>query len=149
MGVLRAENIILMRQAIAEGKSATRFYWERRAIGVAGRKTVFLADYRELSSAKAKEGLLRYVRKDRYPSTTAMAILSPEASKEYMYKLKVKDRINPEAPLTERFVNLSSAMPLTPEQIEQEVLLRWSETEKYDLQLLEAISVWEGYRKEI
>ncbi|GAH69136.1 unnamed protein product, partial [marine sediment metagenome] len=90
----------------------------------------------------------QFVRRDRYPSTTSMAILSPEASKEYLYKLKVKDRLNPEAPLLDRFVNLGSDIPLTPEQIEQEVLLRWSETEKYDLQLLESIKVWEGYRKE-
>lgn len=149
MGILRAETLLRIKKGIKEGIGPTRLYRELRAVGPVTRKTDFLADYRRESGAEEKKGLLRFVRKDRYPSTTIMAGLAPEASKEFLYKIKVNAIIHPGLPIDEQFVNIMSDAPMTPAMIEAEIEERWGEWEKYRPEALEEIQVWSVFRKGI
>jgi len=96
---------------------------------------------------EVKEGLVRYVRKDRYPTEKTIAAVTWETSKEYMYKVQVHSVIQAGAPITERFVNIMSDVPMTPEMVESEVEQRWGEWEKYAAEELVGLQTWSAVRK--
>lgn len=149
MGLLRAETLLRIKIAIKAGQGATATYFALRKIGKVTRKTDFLADFRMEAGIKKKEGLMRFVRKDRYPTSTAMAGLSKDASKEFLYKLKYRQVIRPGEPAEDMFVNLMSDVPLTPEMLEAEVVKQWGEMERYRPQSLTGLQVYSVFRKGI
>ena len=119
MPIERAIVIALMRKAFAKGQSRTSFYNEMKAKGLSYRKTTMLADWRSEFNIKEKEGLMRFVRRDRRPTGIAIAKDWRALSREYMYKVKVQSRISPDEPITERFVNIMHDRLLTRLEIEQ------------------------------
>jgi len=147
MGIVRAETIARMRGAFREGLSATRFIADMRAVGLSYRRTDMLSDWRSVNELEVKEGLLRYVRKDRYPTEKTIAAVGWEVSKEYMYKIKVESVLRAGEPVTERFVNILSNVPMTPTMMEAEVAERWGEWEKYAAEQITKIQVWSAVRK--
>ena len=106
-----------------------------------------LADWRSVGEIKKKEGAMRYVRKDRYPTGVQEAKAWFKMSREFMYKVKVESRVRPGEPLTERFVNIMSDKPLTPAQVESEVFQAWGEWEKYAAEQVTRIIPWTAIHK--
>lgn len=147
MGIIRAETIARMRGAFREGLSASRFIADMRAVGLSYRRTDMLSDWRSINELERKEGVLRYVRKDRYPTEKSMAAVSWATSKEYMYKVKVQSVIKIGEPITERFVNVMSDVPLTPAMLEAEVEERWGEWEKYAAEQITKLQVWSAVHR--
>ncbi|GAH87853.1 unnamed protein product [marine sediment metagenome] len=136
-----------MRGAFRGGLSASRFIADMKAVGLSYRRTDMLADWRSVSGLEAKKDALKYVRKDRYPTEKVMASVTWALSKEYMYVVKVKSRLTPDVPVTERNVNIISDVPMTPAMIEAEVTERWGEWEKYAAEELVGLQVWTAVRK--
>lgn len=147
MGIVRAETIARMRVGFREGLSASRFIADMKAVGLSYRRSDMLADWRSVNQVERKEGALRFVRKDRYPTEKSIAAVTWETSKEYMYKVKVQSVIRAGEPITERFVNLMSDIPLTPAMLEAEVEERWGEWEKYAAEEITRLQVWSAVRK--
>jgi len=147
MSIIRAETIARMGQAIKGGLSASQFIKDMQAIGLSYRRTDMLADYRSVGEIEKKEGVLRYVRKDRYPTTATMASVTWETSQEFMYKVKVQSIIKAGEPITERFVNIMSDIPMTPAMVEAEVTERWGEWEKYKAEDITGLQVWSAVRR--
>ena len=147
MGVIRAETIARMRIAFREGLSASRFIKDMKGIGLSYRRTDMLADWRSVGNIEQKKDLLKYVRRDRYPAEKSLASVTWELSKEYMYKVKVQSVIRIGEPLTDRFVNIMSDVPMTPAMVEAEVEKCWGEWEKYEAELITGLQVWSAVRK--
>ena len=148
MGIIRAETIARMRKAFREGLSAGRFIRDERAAGrPTYRRTDMLADWRNVNQLEQKEGLARYIRKDRYPTEKTIAAVTWETSKEYMYKVKVQSVIRAGAPITERFVNIMSDVPMTPAMIEAEVEEQWQEWERYKGEKITALQTWSAVHR--
>jgi len=147
MGVVRAETIARMRGAFRKGLSASRFISDMRATGLSYRRTDMLADWRSVNELERKEGVIRYVRKDRYPTEKSIAAVEWELSKEYMYKVQVQSVIKEGEPITERFVNIMSDVPMTPAMVEVEVMARWGEWERYAAEDIKQLQVWSAVRK--
>ena len=147
MGIVRAEVIARMRGAFKKGQSASRFLKDMSKAGLSYRRTDMLADWRSVNQLQVKEGLVRYIRKDRYPAGKTLAAITWEMSKEYMYKVKVQSIIRAGEPITERFVNIMSDVPMTPEMVEAEITERWGEQEKYAAEELKGLQVWSAVRK--
>ncbi|GAI78339.1 unnamed protein product, partial [marine sediment metagenome] len=104
-------------------------------------------DWRSVAGLETKKDALKYVRKDRYPTEKVMASVTWALSKEYMYVVKVKSRLTPDVPVTERFVNIMSDVPMTPAMMEAEVEERWGEWEKYAAEEITRLQVWSAVRK--
>lgn len=147
MGIERAEVIARMRAAFREGLSASRFMTQMRLEGLSYRRTTMLSDWRTVNEIERKEGAMRYVRKDRMPSRAVVATVDWEMSKEFMYKIKTHTRLKPGEPITERFVNIMSDVPLTPQQIESQVEERWGEWEKYAAEELVGLTVFSAAQR--
>jgi len=147
MSIIRAEVIARMRVAFREGMSASRFITDVTAVGLSYRRTDMLADWRSVNELEKKEGVIRYVRKDRYPTEKTIAAVGWEMSREYMYKVQVRSIITPGAPITERFVNIMSDVPMTPEMVEAEVESKWGEWEKYSAEEIKGLQTWSAVRK--
>jgi len=147
MGIIRAEVIARMRGGFREGLSASRFIRDMKAIGLSYRRSDMLADWRSVNEVDKKEGTVRFIRKDRYPTETTMAAVTWETSKEYMYKVKVESVIRLGEPITERFVNIMSDVPMTPRMLEAEVEQRWGEWEKYAPETITGVQAWSAVRK--
>lgn len=148
MGVVRATAIARMRKAFRAGLSASRFMSDERAAGrPTYRRTDMLADWRSINELERKEGAIRFVRKDRFPTEKTIASVEWGISKEYMYKVKVLSRLTPDEPITERFVNIMSDVPMTPAMIEAEVEERWAEWERYAAEEITALQTWSAVRK--
>ncbi len=118
-----------------------------KAKGLSYRRTEMLADWRSVNELEVKEGLFRYVRKDRYPTAKTMAAVTWETSKEFMYKVKVQSVIKRGEPITERFVNIMSDVPMTPEMVESEVEDRWGEWERYAAEELLKVQSWSAVHR--
>lgn len=143
-----ALNIAKMRVAIAEGLSHAGFVRRLRQEGITPlRKTVSLGFWRSEQNLEAKKDLMKYVRKDYYPAEKAIAQVTYEMSAEFLYKVRVTKRAAPDEPLTERFVNIMSDSPMTPRMIEQAVVEKWREWEKYRAELIEEITPFMAVRK--
>ena len=147
MGIVRAEVIARMRGAFRKGVSASRFMKDMAAEGLRYRRTDMLADWRSVNELERKSGILRSVRKDRYPTTKSMAAVTWQMSKEFMYKVKVQSVIKPGEPLTERFVNIMTDMPMTPAMLEAELVERWGAYEQYGREEITGIQPWSAVHK--
>ena len=64
-----------------------------------------------------------------------------------MYKVKVQSVLRAGEPITERFVNIVSDVPMTPAMIEAEIEKQWGEWEKYAPELLTGLQVWSAYKR--
>lgn len=117
-GQKRSAVILRAKTAFKKGLSASKFIAEMKARGLSYRRTDMLADFRAVNELERKADAFKYVRKDRMPSAAVIAQLPWSMSREYMYKVKVKSRISPEEPITERFVNIMQDRPLTPREVE-------------------------------
>lgn len=147
MSVIRAEVIARMKGAFESGLSASRFITNMRNAGLGYRRTDMLSDWREQSDIKVKDGLLKFVRKDRYPTGVVIASIKKDVKWEVMYKVKVHSVVRIGEPITERFVNITSDVPMTPAMIEAEVLERWGEWENYEAETLTGLQVWSAYKR--
>lgn len=131
MGIVRAETIARMRGAFKEGLSASRFIADMKAIGLTYRRTDMLADYRNVRQLAAKKDLLKYVRKDYYPTAKVYATTTWKLGKEFMYVIKVKTQLRPDEPIVEHNVNIQTDSPMTPEMIEARLIEERAKEEKY------------------
>ncbi len=147
MSIIRAEVIARMRIAFRGGLSASKFITNMKSAGLSYRRTDMLSDWRSINQLETKEGLARYVRKDRFPTSKALAQVEWSLSKEFMYKIKVYSVIQAGAPITERFVNIMSDKPLTPTQMEAEVTKQWQEWERYSAETITGLQVWSAVHK--
>ena len=147
MGIERAEVIARMRKAFRTGVSASAFITEMSEVGLSYRRADMLSDWRTINELEKKEGTLRYIRKDRYPTETTMAAVTWDVSKEYMYKVKVQSRIRAGEPITERFVNIMSDVPMTPAMVEAQVEASWGGWEKYAAEELTGLQTWSAVHK--
>lgn len=118
-GQRRSEVILRAKQAFTEGISASTFITQMRARGLSYRRTDMLADFRTVNELERKADAFRFVRKDYYPTTRSMAQVDWRTAHEFMYKLKVQARTEPGLPITERFINISSDVPLTRGMVEE------------------------------
>lgn len=140
MGIDRAEVIARMRGALRQGINASRFIKDMKAAGLSYRRTQMLSDWRSVNQLETKKELFRYVRKDYYPSPRVMATVSWNLSREFMYKVRVQSRLAPGEPLTERFVNIMSDVPLTPGGVEASVMEQWAMWERYQKETIVKIT---------
>ena len=148
MGIIRAESIARMRKAFRAGLSASRFITDERLAGrPTYRRTTMLADWRSVNQLEVKEGLARFIRRDRYPAEKTIAAVGWNLSKEYMYKVKVQSVIRIGEPITERLVNIMSDVPLTPAMIEAEVEKQWQEWERYSAEEIVGLQTWSAVRR--
>lgn len=142
MGLKRATVIGLMRGAFRRGESASRFIGDMKVRGLTYRHTTMLADWRSVNELETKKDLMKYVRKDYYPTKAITAQVTWDLSEEYMYVVKVKSRREPGVPITERNVNITSDVPMTPRMVEQAVVEKWAEWEDYTAEAIEEIIPW-------
>lgn len=147
MGLRRATVLPLMRRAIKRGQSASSFYREMRAKGLAYRHTDFLADYKGKKEITAKEGKMQYVRKSYYPTEASIAQVTWKISQEYMYVVRIKAR--PGMPIVdpEPKVNIMSDVPMTPEMVIQAVTEKWAEWEDYTAEEMGEIIPWSAVHR--
>jgi len=138
-GEIRAEVIARMRIGFREGQKVGAFIKEMQAQNLSYRRTTMLADWRSINQLESKKELFKYVRKNYTATAKSIAQVEWELSEEFMYKVRVSSRLSPGEPLTERFVNIMSDKPLTPGQVETEVLDKWSKWEKYGKEIIESI----------
>jgi len=134
-----------MPDAIAQGLSASAFLKKLQASSGGYKRQAFLRDWRNVSGIEAKKDRFKYVRRDRRPPMSAMADVEWDNNNEYMYKVRAFVRKGEGGSLQERFVNITSDSPLTPEQVESEVFERWSSWEKYEGETLERAQVTAGF----
>ena len=148
MGIDRAVAIARMRIAFRAGISHSGFVRQERKAGrKLYRRSDMLADWRSVNELEVKEGLLRFVRKDRLPTERTIAAVDWNVSKEYMYKVKVQSVIKIGEPITERFVNIMSDKPMTPTDIEAQVAEEWAKWERYGAEEIVGLQVWSAVRK--
>lgn len=147
MGIERATVIARMRAAFREGMSASKFLQQMKSEGLSYRRTTMLSDWRSVNEIERKEGALRFVRKDRMPTKTVVATVEWDLSQEFMYKIKTLSRLKPGEPIVERFVNIMSDKPLTPQEIGSQVEERWGEWEKYAAEELVGLQVWSAAQR--
>jgi len=138
-----------MRGAFRRGQSASAFISDMREKGLTYRRTDMLADWRSMNELERKEGAFRFVRKDYYPTKVVIAEVEWKLSQEYMYKVKVQSRLRPDEPITERFINIMSDIPMTPTMVEQSLTEKWSEWEQYTAETIEELTVWSAVHKVI
>jgi len=139
MAIERAIVIGRMRSAFRKGQSASSFIQQMKTEGLSYRRTTMLSDWRSVNEIERKKEAFKYIRKDYYPTEKSIAEVEWKLSKEYMYKVKVQERTSPDEPITDRFVNIMSDMPMTPRMVEQAVIEKWSVWEKYKEELIETI----------
>lgn len=149
MDVKRSSVIMLMRAAVRRGQSRTSFLSDMAAKGLTYARKEMIVDWSSTTELIAKEGILRYVRKDAYPAKKTLATVEWDIEGEYMYKVKVHSRLRPDEPLTERFVNIVSDNPMTPTMIAEAVVEKWTEWEDYTAEAIEKITPWSAFRTTI
>ncbi len=149
MSVVRSQVIGYMRKAFRKGQSASSFREDMRRKGLSYRWTTMLSDWRSVNQIEAKKGLMRFIRKDRYPAKMAIAEVDWVLSQEYMYTVKVQSRLRPEEPQVERFVNIMSDVPMTGAMIEQGVTEKWVVWEDYTAEAIEKIIPWSAVHRTV
>jgi hypothetical protein len=142
MAIERAEAIARMPNAFRQGQSVASFILEMRGKGLSYSTSAMYADWYAATNVLAVEGAMRHIRKDYYPTEKTMADVTWDLSKEYMYKVRVFSRLRVGEPLTERFVNILSDIPLTTAMIEEAVVEKWSEWEDYTKEAIEKVTAW-------
>ncbi len=147
MPIERAIVIAKMRKAFRIGQSASSFLTDMKSQGLSYRRTDMFADWRSVNEIESKKELLQYVRKDRLPSPRVLAKVTWDIKSEYMYVLKVKSRLAPDEPITERKINIMQDNPLTPAEIEQ---LGWemiSEQSPKEIAKVVSITPWSAVQR--
>lgn len=147
MGLDRAAVIGFMRGAFRRGESASRFIADMKVRGLSYRRTDMLSDWRSVNELEAKKGLMQYVRKAYYPAVASTAQVTWDIKGEYMYVVRVKSRIKPGVPITERLVNIVSDVPMTPDMVTQSIVTKWSEWEDYTAEELGEIIPWSAVHR--
>lgn len=141
----RSAAIMAMPEAIARGMSASAFLHKIKFTTGGYQKQRFLADWRNVAGTEKRKNAFKYIRRDRLPPMAAVADVDWDMSEEYMYKVRAWVRVTPGEPLTERLVNIPSNVPLTLEEIEQEVFDRWDDKWKYEDEVLERAQPLAGW----
>lgn len=149
MSIKRSAAIGFMRKAFRTGQTVSAFREDMRRKGLSYRWSDMLSDWRTVNEIEAKKGLMRFVRKDRYPSKLAIAEVDWKLSQEYMYTLKVQSRLRPDEPQVERFVNIMSDKPMTAAMVEQAVIEKWAEWEDYTAEAIENIISWSAAHRTV
>lgn len=139
MGIDRAIVIASMRSAFRKGQKISSFISQMKSEGLSYRRTQMLSDWRSINELETKKEAFKYVRKDYYPTAKVMAQVEWKLSKEFMYTVKVQSRISPGEPITDRFVNITSDNPMTPRMVEQAIVEKWKDWEKYMKELIVSI----------
>lgn len=147
MPIERAIVIAKMRKAFRIGQSASSFLTDMKAQGLSYRRTDMLADWRSVNEIEAKEGLLRFVRKDYKPTQRVIAEVDWKISTEFMYKVKVQSRLRPDEPVTERFVNIMQDRPLTPAEVERLAWEMISEQSPKRLSEIVGMTAWSAVKR--
>ena len=142
MALKRAAVIGLMRGAFRRGQSAGAFLRDMKAKGLSYRRTDMLGDWRSVNELERKAGAMQYIRKGYYPTEKSVAAVTWDISEEYMYVARVKSRLRPGVPMTERKVNILSDIPMTPDMVTQAIIEKWSEWEDYTAEELGEIIPW-------
>lgn len=149
MSIKRAQVLRLMSGAFKRGQSASSFIGDMRSRGLSYRRTNMLSDWRAVNEQEVKEGLMRFVRKDRYPAVTSVAQKPWKLSQEYMFKVKITTQTKPGEPLGERFVNIMSDVPMTPLMVEQAAIEKWSEWENYTGEAIVSLVTWTSVHRTV
>lgn len=149
MSIKRMAAIGFMRTAFRKKQTVSAFREDMRRKGLSYRWTDMLSDWRTVNEIESKKGLMRFVRKDRYPAKLAIAEVDWLLSQEYMYTVKVQSRLRPDEPEVERFVNLMSDEPMTGAMIEQGVVEKWAEWEDYTAEAIEKIIPWSAAHRTV
>ena len=149
MSIKRSAAIGFMRAAFRKKQTVSAFREDMRRKGLSYRWTDMLSDWRTVNEIEAKKGLMRFVRKDRYPTKLAIAEVDWLLSQEYMFTVKVQSRLRPDEPEVERFVNLMSDVPMTVAMIEQGVTEKWAEWEDYTAEAIEKIIPWSAAHRTV
>lgn len=144
MAEVRKEVMLLMRKAITAGQSRTSFLRDMKVEGLMYPRKRMVADWTQLTDFHKKTGALKRVRRDAFPSVKSIVTTDWDIAGTYMWYVKCKTRVSPEAPISEMEVSIVSDEPMTPRMIEQAVVDMWSEwkeidPERYEEQLVEAI----------
>ncbi|GAH02111.1 unnamed protein product, partial [marine sediment metagenome] len=122
-----------------KGQAASKFIADMRTAGLSYRRTDMLSDWRSINELESKKDLFKYVRKDYYPTEKIVAQVEWDLDKEFMYVVNIRKRTSPDAPITERNVNIQSDTPMTPRMVEQAVTEKWSDPWKYQAEIIEEI----------
>jgi len=146
MSIKRAQVIGLMRGAFRRGQSASSFLADMKAKGLSYRRTDMFGDWRSVNELERKAGAMQYVRKGYYPTEKTIAVVEWEIGQEYMYKVKVRSRLRPDEPMAERFVNIESDVPMTPDMVNEAVVEKWKDWEDYTAEAIEEIIPWTAVR---
>lgn len=136
-----------MAQAQKIGVSASAFISKMQDTGLGYRRADMFSDWRTVGDIEKKEGVLRFVRKDYYPTETSIAAVEWSMSYEYMYKIQVQVRTAPKEPIETRFVNIMSNIPMTPAMVEAEVSEKWGEWTVSGAAERVGLQVWSAYRR--
>ena len=147
LGLKRAIGILTVADAYKRGLNRTGWIKELRAKGLGYRKTVMLADWRSITGEEIKKDRLKYVRKDRYPTSKDYVAAEWPWKEEWAYKMKVRTVVRPDEPVQERFVIIESNKPLTPAEMEAQTWSRWGEWEKYAPERLKEVLPYIAYRR--
>jgi len=137
----------LMRTAIKAGQSRTAFLRDMKAAGTTYLGRQMIADWRLLKDYHDKTGVLTRIRKDSFPALKHIVTTDWDIGGEYMYVVKVKTRLAPDQPITERFVDIVTDEPMTPRMMEQAMIEKWVEWE-YE-EIIEEIIPWTAVRTTI
>jgi len=146
-GITRSAVVMRMRAAVKTGQSASAFISEMKTAGLSYRRTTMLADWRSAGDVAKKTGLIKYVRKDYQPSPALYAEVNYQFSREYMYKVKMQTQLKPGDKPSERFVNIMSDIPMTPGEVQREVLLSWGGWYPEDKQQITAMAIETAFRR--
>jgi len=146
MSIKRAQVIGLMRGAFRKGQSANSFLRDMKAKGLSYSRTDMLGDWRSINELERKAGAMQYIRKGYYPTEKTIAVVEWEINQEYMYKVKVRSRLRPDEPMIERFVNIESDVPMTPDMVNQAVIEKWKDWEDYTAEAIEELVPWTAVR---
>lgn len=149
MSIGRAKVIAFMRGAVRRGQSRTSFLADMRKKDLLYSRKQMLADWGSITETVAKDGAMRFIRKNAYPAKTTIATVDWAIEGEYMYKVKVLTRLKPTEPITERFVNIVTDTPMTPSMVEQAIVEKWVEWEYEPLETIEKIIPWSAFRTTI
>lgn len=147
MPAIRKAVMSLMRKAIVAGQSRTSFLRDMKAAGTTYPQKAMVADWTTLKDFHTKEGALSKLRKDVFPREASTVVTDWDMDAEYMYVIKVKTRIAPDQPITERFVDIVTDEPMTPRMMTQALVEKWVKWE-YE-EIIEDIIPWTAIRTTI
>jgi len=146
-GQKRSEFILRAKIAFEQGMSQTSFLREARRRGISYRKTDMIADFHTVNKLERKKGALQFVRKDYYPTQKAMAQVTYDLTYEFMYVLKVRSRLEPGVDITERNINISSDIPMTPRMVEEKAWQMIGEQSPDKRKQVEEILPWTAMQR--